>query len=62
MDIQKFLRKRVDDIGLRPLATELGIDPGYLHRMLNGKKPPGDQLLNALKLERVVTYRKIKSK
>ena len=43
---------------LRAAAKAIGVDAGYLSRLRNGEKlNPGDDVLAALGLERVVTYR-----
>jgi hypothetical protein len=47
--------------GVRAVARTAGIDPGYVTRLRNGERAePGDAVLAALGLERVVTYRLIK--
>ena len=44
--------------GLRAAARAAGIDAGYLSRLRSGQKEqPSDQVLAALGLERVVSYR-----
>ena len=45
----------------RKLANEIGTDHAYLYRVSKGEKQPGDTLLEALGLERVVTYRRKRS-
>lgn len=46
--------------GIRPWAGRHGIDHAFVWRVLNGKKDPSDRVLDALGLERIVTYRKRK--
>lgn len=38
-------------------AREHGISPGYVNDVLNGRREPGKAILEALGLERVVSYR-----
>lgn len=46
--------------GMRAAAKALSIDPGYLSRLKSGEKlNPGDDVLSALGLERVIRYRAI---
>ena len=49
-----------DKHGIRGAARELGMDAGNLHKIIQGTKPISPQLLEALGLERVVTYRRRK--
>lgn len=39
-----------------------GISAPYVGDVLNGRRDPGEKILAALKIERVVTYRRIKGK
>ncbi len=41
------------------LANSLGVPAGVLSDVINGRRDPGPTLLEALNLERVVTYRKV---
>jgi transcriptional regulator with XRE-family HTH domain len=43
------------------LAAELGISTGYLNDVMTGRKEPGKGILEPLGLERVVSYRRVKS-
>lgn len=44
------------------LANALGVPSGILSDVMNGRRDPGPTLLDALGLERVVTYRKAAAK
>lgn len=37
-------------------AKRLRLSPAYLSDVLNGRREPGDKMLSALKLKRVVQY------
>lgn len=45
----------------REAARAVGISSGYLNDMVNGRRPPTDSVLAAIKLERVVTYKRAKT-
>lgn len=46
--------------GLRPAARALQVDPGYLSRLLDGKRTePSAALLKRMGLRRVVSYERI---
>lgn len=63
MDIQIFLRQEIARAkGLRKLARKRGVDPGYLHCVVNGIKRAGPEFLDAFGLYEIVDYRKRKSK
>jgi transcriptional regulator with XRE-family HTH domain len=44
------------------LAKELGLSPQFLSDIVTGRRPPSIKLLEALGLERVVTYRRINAR
>lgn len=51
---RKLLRGKTQ----RELAAELGISPGYLHDILNDRRPASKAVLDILGIERITTYRK----
>jgi transcriptional regulator with XRE-family HTH domain len=61
MDPVKILEKRRDGRTLADFAKELKVSPGYLRDILHGHREPGPKILEALGLERVVTYRRQKA-
>jgi plasmid maintenance system antidote protein VapI len=52
------LQRRLDGKTQTALAEELGISVGHLNDILMGRRAIGPQVLKALGLERVVSYRK----
>lgn len=57
--VMDMLRERLDEAGSqKQLAAEFGVSTPYLHDVLHGRRLPADAVLDALGLERVVTYRK----
>lgn len=57
MDPLKILEKRRAGRTLAELARELEVSSAYLSDVMNGNREPGPKILDALGLERVVTYR-----
>lgn len=58
-----FLRKQLPRYGSQnAMARAMGISGAYLSDLLNGKREPGEKVLNALGLERVVRYEKREGK
>jgi transcriptional regulator with XRE-family HTH domain len=55
------LQRRCDGRPLNEAAADLGVSSQYLSDVLHGRREPGPKILNALGLERVVTYRKKKA-
>lgn len=55
--VRTLLRKRING-NLREWARENDVSPGYVSDVLFGRREPGEKVLSALGLERVVTYRK----
>lgn len=55
-----MLKRRQGTRSQKALAEELGITPSYLCDVLQRRRDPGPQVLRALGLERVVTYREIR--
>jgi transcriptional regulator with XRE-family HTH domain len=59
MDVIAAIRKAADEAGTqKALAARLGVSDSYLADVLNGRKDPGEAILEPLGLERVVTYRR----
>jgi Helix-turn-helix len=56
-DPKEILRRRLDGKTQSALARELGIKRSYLSDILRGKRDAGPQVLRALGLTKVVTYR-----
>lgn len=53
-----LLRARIEAANSQKLAADaLGVSEAYLSDIVRGHKAPGPKILNALGLERVVTYR-----
>ena len=61
MDPKSVIRDRLRNSSYRRLADELGTDHAYLYRVVTGEKEASPQLIEALGLERIVTYRKKRS-
>lgn len=40
-------------------ARSKGLAPGYVSDVIHGRKEPGKKILDALGLERVITYRRM---
>ena len=55
------LMKRLETASYRELARELGFSAAYLNEVVHKRRPPSDNLAEALGLERIVTYRKKRS-
>jgi len=59
MDVIKLIRSEAAKRGTqKALADHLGVSDAYLSDVLNGRKDPGESILEPLGLERVVTYRR----
>lgn len=41
-------------------AAAHGVSPAYVSDVLNGRREPGESILRALRLERAVTYKRVK--
>jgi hypothetical protein len=52
------LRKRVEGRKLREFARSVPCSAGFMSDVLSGRRQPSDEIIAALGLERVVTYRK----
>lgn len=55
----RILRQRIERANLTKVAAELGVSPGRLHDLINGRRSPDDELLAKLGLRRVVRYERI---
>jgi transcriptional regulator with XRE-family HTH domain len=53
-----LMRKRLEKMTQSELASELGISVSYLSDILNDRRDPGPRVLEALGVEKVVSYRK----
>jgi transcriptional regulator with XRE-family HTH domain len=60
MDPINLLEKRITKSSLRAVARELDVSAGYLSHLMKGEREPGPKILDALGIEKVVTYRKKK--
>lgn len=60
--VRQMIRQAKGTGSIRALAARWGIDHTYLHRMMEGEREPSDDVLRLLGLERLVTYRRTKSK
>lgn len=63
MDAEEVLamaKKRIEGekLSARSFASANGISQPYFSQILSGKRPMPDKLLDALGVERVVTYRR----
>jgi hypothetical protein len=54
-----ILRQRVESSSQVAVAKELGITPQYLCDVLAERRAPGKSILDALGLEKLVSYRKV---
>lgn len=58
--VRKLLDDMADTAGSQKnLAAQLDVSESYLSDVLTGRREPGEKLLEALGLERVVTYRTV---
>jgi len=61
MDREKlnaYLRKACDKAGSQAAwAKATGLSPAYVSDVIAGRREPGAKLLDALSVERIVTYR-----
>lgn len=62
MDIDEFIdylkRKAAEQGTQRQYAESLGVSEAYLSDVLNGRREPGQKLLDAVGFERVALYRR----
>ena len=52
-----LLKRKLRGRSQKALAAELGITASYLCDILKGRREPGQSVLDALGMERVITYR-----
>jgi len=55
-DVWYMVVQKLNDTTQRELADELGVSASYLNDYLHFRREPGAKLLEALGLQRVVTY------
>lgn len=59
MNVLTELNKAIDKAGNQvSFARANDISTAYVNDVVRGRKEPGDKILSALGLERVITYRK----
>lgn len=57
--IRLYLRDEIDRVGTqKAFADKHKLSPAYISDTLSGRRDPSEAILDALGLERVVTYRK----
>lgn len=60
-DVRQLLRDKIAEAGTaKDWAHTAGVSSPYVSDVINGNREPGESILTALGLERVVTYRSIK--
>ena len=60
-DMRRALAQAIEQAGsMRRFAKASGVNPSLISLASRGKVPVGPKLLEALKLERVVSYRRVK--
>ena len=52
----EFLKKRQGEQTAQQFASRLGVSPQYLSDVYNGRRPPGESITSALKVEKSVVY------
>jgi len=52
----EFLKKQQGGQTAQQFATRLGVSPQYLSDVYNGRRPPGESITAALKVEKAVVY------
>jgi hypothetical protein len=58
LDPLQMLRDRLKSQSLRSVARELDCSAAYLSDVMNGKRPVGPSIVEALGLEKIVSYRR----
>ncbi|MGD1062453.1 MAG: helix-turn-helix domain-containing protein [Terracidiphilus sp.] len=52
----EFLKKQQGEQTAQQFATRLGVSPQYLSDVYNGRRPPGESITAALKVEKAMVY------
>jgi len=52
----EFLKKQQGGQTAQQFASRLGVSPQYLSDVYNGRRPPGESITAALKVEKAVVY------
>jgi transcriptional regulator with XRE-family HTH domain len=52
----EFMKKQQGEQTAQQFATRLGVSPQYLSDVYNGRRPPGESITAALKVEKAVVY------
>jgi transcriptional regulator with XRE-family HTH domain len=52
-----FLKKQQGGQTAQQFATRLGVSPQYLSDVYNGRRPPGESITAALKVEKAVVFK-----
>ncbi len=52
----EFLKKQQGEQTAQQFATRLGVSPQYLSDVYNGRRPPGESITAALKVEKKMVY------
>ena len=53
----EFLKKQQGEQTAQQFATRLGVSPQYLSDVFNGRRPPGESITAALKVEKAMVYK-----
>jgi transcriptional regulator with XRE-family HTH domain len=53
----EFLKKQQGEQTAQQFASRLGVSPQYLSDVYNGRRPPGESITAALKVEKAVIYK-----
>ena len=59
-DLLTYLRSLIGNGSQLSFAEAIGVSPQYLSEVLNGRRDPGNSILEAIGVERIVTYRFIR--
>ena len=52
----EFLKKQQGEQTAQQFASRLGVSPQYLSDVYNGRRPPGESITAALRVEKAVVY------